>query len=225
MQTCFPANKRSRPKRAQKRRCGRRQKTAARHERTVLLLRFSRSAAPDEHIFPRPRAETTSRANSTDCRRYAPNKRIPASASGTGQNERRAARPDGCALPPASPAKRRSPVSAALRAGKGARRAGRAGASARKTTLRNPRKPRQTTKTSFRSANPCRRAAKRRRHTAYDIQQRHTQPRERAPASPRRAGYEAPPVGRTAPCFGEHRSGDGNASLGNSMQPDSINDF
>ena len=68
---------------------------------------------------------------------------------------------------PAGPAVWRSPVSAALRAGKGARHTGRAGVSARKTTLRNPRKPRQTAKTSFRSASPRRRAAKRRRHTAY----------------------------------------------------------
>ena len=72
---------------------------AARHERAVLFCDFPAAPCPTNTSFPRPRAETTSRASSTGRRRCAPNNRIPASASGAGQNGRRAGRPDGCALP------------------------------------------------------------------------------------------------------------------------------
>lgn len=48
-QMCFPANKRSRPKRAQKRRCGRRGKNAAaRHERAVLFCDFPAAPRPKD---------------------------------------------------------------------------------------------------------------------------------------------------------------------------------
>ena len=58
---------------------------AARHERAVLFCDFPAAPCPTNTSFPRPRAETTSRASSTGRRRCAPNNRIPASASGAGQ--------------------------------------------------------------------------------------------------------------------------------------------
>ena len=66
-QTCFPANKRSRPKREQKRRCARRQKPPGTSGQS--FLRFSRSAAFEGRIFPRPRTAPDSQCprRASDC--------------------------------------------------------------------------------------------------------------------------------------------------------------